>query len=101
MSIEYPFIDGISYMYYTGPAFYKVTEVGCTFKIKIRQPCWEIHKWGIIDISTWLDYPNIEDADEEELKEFVKTYEQPIISRAERREITRKYFVAYKLLKSK
>ena len=98
MSIEYPFIEGISYGFYTGPAFFVFKESGGTFKIKIRQPYWEIHKWGIIDITEWLDYPDIEDADEEELKEFVKTYEQPIISRAERREIKRKYFVAYKKL---
>tara|TARA_R110000744_G_scaffold363957_1_gene472385 strand:+ start:81 stop:377 length:297 start_codon:yes stop_codon:yes gene_type:complete len=98
MSIEYPFIEGISYMYFTGPAYYKIKEDG-GFKIKIRQPYWEIHKWGLIDLTTWLDVD--EDADEEELKEFVKTYEQPIISRAERREITRKYFIAYNELKSK
>ena len=54
MSIEYPFIEGISYMYFTGPASYKIKEVGSTFKIKIQQPYWEIHKWGIIDLSAWL-----------------------------------------------
>ena len=101
MSIEYPFIEGISYMYFTGPASYKIKEVGSTFKIKIQQPYWEIHKWGVIDLTTWLDYPDIEDADEEELNVFAQTYEAPIISRAERREITRKYFIAYNELKSK
>ena len=98
MSIEYPFIEGISYGYYTGPAYFVLKEAGCTFKIKIRQPHWEIHRWGIMDLTEWLDYPDIEDADEEELKEFVKEHEQPIISREEQREITIKYFVAYKKL---